>query len=114
MLGGVVAGEIEALTEAAGPYTEGIGDVDIAAPWDAVSQGVPRRDLQDPFGGCGRCLLRSCREHEQKRHGDEYYAHRCAARVSWTECWCWDWYFLFCAICRLYKGDPSYESCQCS
>lgn len=55
MLAGVVAGEMEALTEAAGPYTEGIDDVDIPAPWDAVSQGVIRRDLQGPSGGSGDC-----------------------------------------------------------
>ena len=54
MLGGVVAGKLEALTEAAGAYTEGIGDVDVPAPCDAVSQRVFGRDPQDPSGGCLR------------------------------------------------------------
>jgi len=33
----VVAGKLEALPEAAGPYAEGVGDVDVTAAGRAVS-----------------------------------------------------------------------------
>jgi len=33
----VVAGKVEALPEATGPYAEGVGDVDVAAAGQAVS-----------------------------------------------------------------------------
>jgi len=36
-LSGVVAGKLEALSEAAGPNAEGVGDVDVPAAGGAVS-----------------------------------------------------------------------------
>ena len=75
----MVAGKLEALSEAAGPYAEGVGDVDAPAARGAVSYGGSGRDIQYPSVvtrrcGCSRWHGRQARQSE--RHGTNHYSTR--------------------------------------
>jgi hypothetical protein len=74
----VVAGKLEALSEAAGPYAQGVGDVDVPAARGAVSYGGSGRDMQYPSvvtQGCG-CSRHGRQARQSERHGANYYSTR--------------------------------------
>ena len=79
-LSGVVASklELEALSEAAGPYAEGVGDVDVPAAGGAVtSYGGSGRDIQYPSVICGcRWHGRQRQARQSEHHGTNHYSTR--------------------------------------
>ena len=93
----MVAGKLEALSEAAGPYAEGVGDVDVPAAGGAVtSYGGSGRDIQYPSVIC------QCRWHGRQRqtrqsehHGTNHYSTRAQGGLS-----------AWCLVSGLYSGLP--------
>ena len=70
--------ELEALSEAAGPYAEGVGDVDVPAAGGAVtSYGGSGRDIQYPSVICGcRWHGRQRQARQSEHHGTNHYSAR--------------------------------------
>ena len=69
----LVAGEVEALPEAAWPYPKGVGDFDIPAVGGTVSQEGRSRDSGDPPGNTmayGLHSRHSSQEHERNTSGN--------------------------------------------
>lgn len=112
-LGGVVAGELEALAEAAGLGPERVEELGVAAAGGAVRQGSICRDRQDPSSGAGagefRILLPGgsrhiSQAHQQELRADEYCrdnrAHRCVAVL--VSCCCLE----FDLRCRSSNASP--------
>ena len=79
-LSGVVASklELEALSEAAGPYAEGVGDVDVPAAGGAVASYCGSgRDIQYPSVICGcRWHGRQRQARQSEHHGTNHYSAR--------------------------------------
>jgi len=79
-LSGVVASklELEALSEAAGPNAEGVGDVDNPTAGGAVtSYGGSGRDIQYPSVICGcRWHGRQRQARQSEHHGTNHYSTR--------------------------------------
>jgi hypothetical protein len=92
-----VAGQLEALPKAAGPYAEGVGDLDVPATGGAVGQGGRGRDVQKPSiaGSCValgcQCSWHSGQAHEQKTHANYQSGgtHCDSVIVCFSCCWCW-------------------------